>query len=32
MSINKWMDKEAVHVHNGILTKENNETLPFEAP
>ena len=27
------MDKEeGVHVHNGILATENNETLLFEAP
>ena len=32
MSINRWKDKEAVHVHNGILAMENNETLLIEVP
>ena len=26
------MDKEVLHVHNGIVAMENNETLLFEAP
>ena len=32
MSNNRWMDQEeVVHVHNGILTMENNDPLLFDA-
>ena len=33
MSINRKMQKgEVVHLHNGILAMEKNETVPFAPP
>ena len=32
VSINKWMDKDVVHIYSGILLRhKKNEILPFEA-
>ena len=31
MSINRGMDKEMVHVYNGILFSHKNEIMPFTA-
>ena len=31
MSINKGMDKDVVHVYNGILNIKKNEIMPFAA-
>ena len=31
MSIGRWMDKEVVHIHNGILIRYKNITHAFES-
>ena len=31
MSINRWVDKEVVYIHNGILFSHKKERMPFAA-
>ena len=31
MSINRWVDKDVVHIYNGILLGHKKEMMPFAA-